>query len=66
MLSAAAISFSFGLDEKNDPVNERHLLYKFITYLKLVLSEETCNKYIPPDVSEESKHADGLEFGKPI
>jgi hypothetical protein len=32
----------------------------------LVLDEETYNKYIPSDVSEESKYADGLEFGKPV
>lgn len=66
VLTAAATSFSFGLDEKSDPANERHLLYKFIAYLKLALDDETYNKYIPPDMSEESKHADGLEFGKPV
>jgi hypothetical protein len=66
VLSAAATSFSYGLDENNDPANERHLLHKFVAYLKLVLGKETYNKYIPPDVSEESKHADGLEFGKPV
>ena len=60
MLTAAATSFSFGLDEKSDPANERHLLHKFVAYLKLALDEETYNKYIPPDVSEESKHSDGL------
>jgi hypothetical protein len=65
-LSAAATSFSFGLDEKSDPANERHLLHNFVAYLKLVLDKETYNRYIPPDVSEESKHADGLEFGKPV
>jgi hypothetical protein len=54
------------LDEKSDPANERYLLYKFIAYLKLALDEETYNKYIPLDVSEESKHTDGLEFGKPV
>jgi len=66
VLTATATSFSFGLDEKSDPANEHHLLYKFVSYLKLALDEETYKKYIPPDVSEESKHADGLEFGKPV
>ena len=66
MLSAAVTSFLFGLDEKNDPVNKRYLLYKFVTYLKLVLGKETYNKYILLDVSKESKHVDGLEFGKPV
>lgn len=66
VLSAAATSFSFGLDEKNDPADERHLLHKFVAYLKLVLGRETYEKYIPLDVSEKSKHADGLEFGKPV
>ena len=66
MLAAAATTFSFGLNEKSDPANERHLLYTFVAYLKLVLDEETYNMYIPPDVSEESKHADGLKFGRPV
>jgi hypothetical protein len=66
VLTAAATSFSFGLDEKSDPTNKRHLLYKFIAYLKLALDEETYDKYIPLDMSKESKHADGLEFGKPV
>jgi len=66
VLIAAATSFSFGLDEKSDPANELHLLHNFVAYLKLVLNEDTFNEYIPPDVREESKHADGLAFGKPV
>jgi len=66
MLTAVATSFSFGLDEKSDPANEHQLLYRFVAYLKLVLDEETCRKYIPLDVSKESKHANGHEFGKPV
>lgn len=31
-----------------------------------MLGEETYNTYIPPAVSEESEHADRLEFGKPV
>lgn len=44
VLTAAAISFSFGLDEKSDPANERDLLYNFVAYLKLVLDEETYKR----------------------
>jgi Heterokaryon incompatibility protein (HET) len=66
ILTAAATSFSFGLDEKTDPADERRLLHNFVAYLKIVLDEETYNKYIPPDVSEESEHADGHAFGKPV
>jgi hypothetical protein len=65
-LTAAATSFSFGLDENSNPADERHLLHNFVAYLKLALDEETYNKYIPPDVSEKSKHADGHAFGKPV
>jgi hypothetical protein len=65
-LTAAAISFSFGLNHKIDPAEERHLLHNFIAYLKIALDEETYNKYIPPDLSEESKHGDGHAFGKPV
>lgn len=65
-LTAAATSFSFGLNEKSDPANEYHLLQRFVAYLKIVLDEETYNKYIPTDVSEDSKNADGRLFGKPV
>jgi hypothetical protein len=66
VLTAAATSFSFGLDENSNPADERRLLHNFVAYLKFALDEETYNKYIPPDVSEESKHADGHAFGKPV
>ncbi len=66
ILTAAATCFSFGLDEKTDPADERHLLHNFVAYLKIVLDEETYNKYIPPGVSKESEHADGHTFGKPV
>jgi hypothetical protein len=66
MLAAAAISFSFGLNHEIKPAEERHLLHDFVAYLKIALDEETYNKYIPPDLSEESKHADGHAFGKPV
>ena len=66
VLTAAATSFSFGLDEKSNPADERRLLHNFVAYLKIVLDEETYNKYISPDVSEESKRADGYAFGKSV
>ena len=66
ILTAAATSFSFGLDENNDPADERYLVHNFVAYLKIVLDEETYNKYIPPDLSERSKLADGHAFGKPV
>ncbi|KAL5314134.1 hypothetical protein ACEPPN_018558 [Leptodophora sp. 'Broadleaf-Isolate-01'] len=66
VLTATASSFSFGLDDKSDPAAERHLLHNFVAYLKLVLDDEIYNKYRPADVSDEAKHANGLEFGKPV
>jgi hypothetical protein len=65
-LTAAATSFSFGLNEKSDPANERLLLQRFVAYLKIALDEETYNTYIPAAVSEEAKDADGRLFGKPV
>ena len=65
-LTAAATSFSFGLDEKSNPADERCLVRRFVAYLKLALPEDAYDKYIPPDLSEESKHSDGHAFGKPV
>lgn len=65
-LTAAATSFSFGLNEKSDPANEHLLVQRFVAYLKTVLDEEIYNTYVPADVSEDSKNADGGLFGKPV
>lgn len=65
LLTAAATSFSFGLDENTDPADERCLLWNFVAYLRIVLDEETFNKYISSNLSEESQRANGLAFGKP-
>jgi hypothetical protein len=65
-LTAAATSFSFGLNEMSKPGDERLLTHNFVAYLKIALDEETFNRYIPPDLSEKSKHADGHAFGKPV
>ena len=58
VLTAAATSFSFGLDEESNPADERRLMHNFVAYLKIALDEETYNKHIPSDTSEESKHGD--------
>lgn len=64
-LAAAATSFSFGLDENIDPADEHYLVRNFVAYLKIVLDEETFSKYVPPELSEQSEHANGYAFGKP-
>ncbi|KAL8893370.1 MAG: hypothetical protein Q9192_005336 [Flavoplaca navasiana] len=64
-LAAAAISFSFGLDENTDPADEHYLVKNFVAYLKIVLDEETFSKYIPPELPGQSEHANGHAFGKP-
>ena len=66
ILTAAAMSFSFGLNDKSKPGDERLLTHNFIAYLKIALDQETYNKYIPAYVSEESKDGDGHAFGKPV
>lgn len=65
-LTSAATSFCFGLNEKGDPADEHLLVQRFVAYLKLVLDEEVYNTYVPADVSDDSKDADGRLFGKPI
>lgn len=66
VLTAAATSFSFGLNEKSDPANEHLLMQRFVAYLKIALDEEIYNKYIPADISQDSEDADGRLFGKPV
>jgi hypothetical protein len=65
IFTAAATSFSLGLEENTDPAVQRYLLYNFGAFLRTVLGEETFKKYISADLSEESKTADGHAFGKP-
>ncbi|KAL8816376.1 MAG: hypothetical protein Q9223_004605 [Gallowayella weberi] len=64
-LTAAATTFSFGLDENTDPADECYLRRNLVAYLKLVLDAETFSKYIPPELSEQSRDANGSVFGKP-
>jgi Heterokaryon incompatibility protein (HET) len=66
ILAATATSFSFGLDKMCDPTDERCLFHNFVAYLKNVLDEETYNKYISLDTSEECKDGNGDAFGKPV
>lgn len=66
LLTAAATSFSFGLDEYTEPADESCLLHNFVAYLKFVLDKETYDKYIPSDLSKRSRQADGHAFGKPV
>ena len=66
VFTALAISFSFGLDEKTDLADERYLLHNFVAYLRIVLDEETYNRYIPSNLSDEAKLANGRAFGKPV
>lgn len=65
-LSAAAMSFSFGLDENSDVADERRVTQNFITYLKIVLDDESFAQFIPPELAKESIHGDGSAFGKPV
>lgn len=51
ILTAAATSFSFRLDENTNPADERYLLYNSVAYLTVVLDEEIYNKYIPLELS---------------
>jgi hypothetical protein len=66
VVTAAATSFSFGLNEKSDPADEHLLTQRFVAYLKIAFDEEAYNTYIPADVSEDAKDADGRLFGKPL
>ena len=66
LLSAAASSFSFGLNAHTEPAEEQYLLHNFVAYLNLILDKDTYDRYIPSQLQKESRHADGHEFGKPV
>ncbi|PHH84878.1 hypothetical protein CDD83_1229 [Cordyceps sp. RAO-2017] len=66
MLISAATSFAFGLDEANNPADEFLLLRNFVAYLHLVVDGETHRKYIPADLAEYAREANGRAFGKPV
>lgn len=65
-LTAAATSFSFGLDESTNPAETHRLLQNFVAYLKLVLDKEVFEKYIPSDLAKDGEHGNAHLFGKPV
>lgn len=67
-LTAVAVSLSFGLSHKVNSLEELGMLYNFVAYLAIVLADDqaTLTTYIPSDLLEESKCADGHVFGKPV
>lgn len=66
VLTAVATAFSFGLNEKGDPVDELTLVRNFVAYLEISLSEEELQTYITSEALENSKEGDGRAFGKPV
>ncbi|KAI1303970.1 heterokaryon incompatibility protein-domain-containing protein [Xylaria venustula] len=66
VLLAAAVSFSFGLDEKCNPTDEKLLFHNFVAYLKSVLAEETYTKYISLETTIECSDGIASSFGKPV
>ena len=65
VVTAAATSFSFGLDEKCNPAEDAYLADNFVAYLRIVLQEKFA-EHIMQDASEASRDADGYAFGKPV
>ncbi|PQE10509.1 heterokaryon incompatibility protein [Rutstroemia sp. NJR-2017a BVV2] len=66
VITAAAVSLSFGLNEKKELGEDRKLMLNFISYLNTALDEWTFRKFISAELAEESKSADGSAFGKPV
>lgn len=66
IITAAATSLSFGLDESCEPAEYSYFLVNFVAYLNAVLDEETYSKYIPPELTDEAKNAKAEAFGKPV
>jgi hypothetical protein len=66
VLTATAPSFTFGLNEKTDPGDEYIFLINFIAYLKTILTEETYNKYISPELAKDGEKGEAHTFGKPV
>lgn len=65
ILTAAAVSLSFGLDEKCNPAEDSRLLENFRAYLVMVL-EASFSEYVTEDGAVISHDADGDAFGKPV
>ncbi|KAH9885052.1 heterokaryon incompatibility protein-domain-containing protein [Xylariomycetidae sp. FL2044] len=65
-LRAMATSFSFGLDHKCNPADEKLLFHNFVAYLEMVLDEKAYAKYVSPETAEECKDGTASLFGKPV
>jgi hypothetical protein len=67
-LAAAAVSISFGLNQMINPFEQQELLQSFVAYLAIVFCDEqaTLTTYIPGELLEESRNANGRAFGKPV
>ncbi|KAF1992784.1 hypothetical protein P154DRAFT_595250 [Amniculicola lignicola CBS 123094] len=68
LLTAAAVSISFGLGHKINPSEKIELLHNFVAYLTIVLADDqaTLTTYILGDLLRDSESADGRAFGKPV
>lgn len=66
VLMAMAVSFAFGLDDKSYPSEPQVLLHNFIAYLRMILEKDTFDKYVPSNIDDAARDADGHAFGKPI
>ncbi|KAI0550535.1 heterokaryon incompatibility protein-domain-containing protein [Xylaria curta] len=65
-LASAAVSFSFGLDDKCNPADEQLLFHNFMAYLKCVLDEDTYCRYVSPETTKECSDGIASSFGKPV
>jgi hypothetical protein len=68
VLIATAVSLSFSLNRETDPQEQLKLLHEFVAYIEIVFADEQdmVKQYIPQDLIDESKAADGYAFGKPV
>lgn len=66
LVTALAMSFLFSLDENNRVADANKATRTFVAYLMKIIDDEILNNYIPRDLQDESAHADGDTFGKPI
>ena len=64
LLTAAAMSLSYGLDADANPASEYILLHNFVAYLRLILSPDAFAAYIPDALQNGT--GDGHAFGKPV
>ena len=65
-LTAAAVSLSFGVDEKSEEMAEARFAVRFVAYLRKILGKTLFDRYIPADLATKGSEADGGAFGKPV